>query len=108
MSESNTELTSNPASHRVSTREPRNLSTEYHKAHKQSLLWAAILLFWELVGVDLNQAKQADGNIGALLKSIGSTQAVPWVFLILVGYFLFKLTVEWVQCNQARKRLIAS
>ena len=86
-------------------REPKALSTEYHKARKQLMLWAGILLIWELVGVDLTIAKDTGGNVGAIISSIKSPQAVPWVLLILVAYFLFKFTVEWYQCDAARRRL---
>jgi hypothetical protein len=84
-------------------RNPKALSPEYHKAHKQLMLWAGILLIWELVGVDLENAKHAGGNIGPLVTSIKSPQAVPWVLLIIAGYFLFKLTVEWRQCTPDRR-----
>ena len=86
-------------------REPRALSNEYHKARKQLMLWAGILFIWELVGVDLEKAKEAGGNFGAIIGAIKSPQAVPWALLILVAYFLFKVTVEWYQCNAACRRL---
>lgn len=86
-------------------RDPSALTSEYHKARKQLMLWAGILLIWELVGVDLERAKEADGNFSALVKAIKSPQAVPWVLLILVAYFLFKVTVEWYQCNEARRNM---
>ncbi|HEX8160599.1 MAG TPA: hypothetical protein VF538_01770 [Pyrinomonadaceae bacterium] len=88
---------------RASKREPGALTSEYHKARKQLMLWAGTLLIWEFVGIDLEKAKEAEGNVGALVKSIKSPQAVPWVLLILVAYFLFKLTVEWYQCNEGRR-----
>jgi hypothetical protein len=90
---------------RESKREPRALSSEYHKARKQLMLWAGILLVWEFVGIDLEKAKEAEGYAGALIKSIKSPQAVPWVLLVLVGYFIFKLTIEWYQCNPVRRRM---
>src|SRR5260370_41071687 len=86
-------------------RDPAALSSEYHKAHKQLMLWAAILFIWELVGVDLNKAIATGGNIGAIVNSIRSPQAVPWVLLILVGYFAFKLRVEWLQSRAARREI---
>lgn len=98
-----TEATPEIKAERKARPDPKPLTTEYHKAHKQVLLWAAILLVWELVGVDLEKAKEAGGNVGALVKSIKSPQAVPWVLLILIGYFLFKITVEWYQCNHLRR-----
>jgi hypothetical protein len=84
-------------------REPRALSTEYHKARKQLMLWAAILFIWELVGIDLEKAKEAGGNFGAIVGAIKSPQAVPWALLILVIYFGFKLRIEWRQSNQNRR-----
>lgn len=88
--------------------EPKALSTEYHKARKQLLLWAGILLIWELVGVDLSKAEGAGGNVGAIITAIRSPQAVPWVLLILVAYFLFKVTVEWYQCSLSRRTMRVS
>jgi hypothetical protein len=89
-------------------RDPQALSGEYHKARKQVLLWAGILFIWELVGIDLEKAKEAGGNAGAIIIAIKSPQAVPWVLLILVAYFLFKSTVEWYQCSATRRSLRAS
>jgi hypothetical protein len=89
-------------------RDPVALSTEYHKARKQLMLWAGILFIWELVGIDLEKAKETEGNVGALVKSIKSPQAVPWVLLVLVGYFLFKLWIEWSQCESNRRKIWAA
>ncbi|HEX3145973.1 MAG TPA: hypothetical protein VHQ64_18510 [Pyrinomonadaceae bacterium] len=36
--------------------DPKPLSAEYHKAHKQLMLWSAILFIWESVGIDLEKA----------------------------------------------------
>ncbi|SRR6266851_1008578 len=86
-------------------RDPGALSSEYHKARKQLMLWAGILFIWELVGIDLEKAKDAGGNAGAIIGAIKSPQAVPWALLILVIYFAFKLRIEWGQCNQARREM---
>lgn len=83
----------------------KELSPEYHKAHKQLMLWSTILFVWEFVGIDLDKAKDTDGYAGAVIKSLKSPQAVPWVLLILVGYFLFKCSTEWAQCHLDRRRL---
>jgi hypothetical protein len=88
-----------------SKREPAALSSEYHKAHKQLMLWATILFIWELVGVDLSKAKDAGGNVGPIVTALKSPQAVPWVLLILVLYFLFKCSVEWAQCHVDRRKV---
>lgn len=84
---------------------PKELSPEYHKAHKQLMLWATILLIWELIGVDLSKAKDAGGNIGPIVTALKSPQAVPWALLGLVIYFLFKCSIEWGQCHLDRRRL---
>jgi len=69
------------------------------------MLWAGVLFIWELVGIDLEKAKEAGGNFGAFIGAIKSPQAVPWALLILVGYFLFKVTIEWQQCDVARRKV---
>lgn len=69
------------------------------------MLWAGILFIWELVGINLEAAKEAGGNAGAVVKSIRSPEAVPWVLIILVGYFIFKLHIEWRQCSEARRQV---
>lgn len=90
---------------RKQVREPQPLSGEYHKARKQLILWAGVLLIWELVGVDLAKAEATGGNVGAILSAIKSPQAIPWVLAVIVAYFLFKVTVEWYQCNSGRRSL---
>jgi len=69
------------------------------------MLWAGILFIWELVGLDLEKAKEAGGNAGAIITAIKSPQAIPWALLILVGYFLFRFTVEWYQSNYSRRSM---
>lgn len=72
------------------------------------MLWAGILFIWELVGIDLEKAKDSGGNAGAIISAIKSPQAVPWVLLVLVGYFAFKLWIEWKQCAEQRREILAS
>jgi hypothetical protein len=83
----------------------RTLSSEYHKAHKQAMLWASVLLIWQLVGIDLSKIESAEGYVGPIVRSIESPQAVPWILLSLVGYFVFKLHIEWRQCDDTRREL---
>lgn len=86
-------------------RDPQALTSEYHKARRQLMLWAGILFIWELVGIDLEKAKEVGGNAGAIITAIKSPQAVPWVLLILVGYFLFRFTIEWYQSTADRRKM---
>jgi hypothetical protein len=85
---------------------PEALSQEYHKAHKQAMLWGVVLFIWELVGVDLEKAKEGGGNLGTIISSLKSPQAVPWVLLALAAYFLFKCSIEWGQCHVDRRKVL--
>ena len=89
-------------------RDPKALSPEYHKAHKQVMLWSTVLFVWEFVGIDLEKAKDAEGYAGAVIRSLKSPQAVPWVLLLVVLYFLFKCSVEWAQCHVDRRRIVVA
>ena len=89
-------------------RDPKALSLEYHKAHKQVMLWSTVLFVWEFVGIDLEKAKDAEGYAGAAIRSLKSPQAVPWVLLLVVLYFLFKCSVEWAQCHVDRRRIVVA
>lgn len=92
-----------PPSKPSDTREPRPLSTEYHKSHKQLMLWSTILFIWELIGVDLEKARDVGGNVGPVVTALKSPQAIPWVLVILVLYFSFKCSIEWAQCQAERR-----
>ncbi len=87
-------------------RDPKALTPEYHKAHKQLMLWSAILFIWELIGIDLEKAKDAGGNVGPVVTALKSPQAVPWALMGLVVYFVFKCSVEWSQCDVDRRRIL--
>src|SRR5438128_12523613 len=102
MPESENEVTATPTP--KTPPHPKELSSEDHKAHKQLMLWSVILFVWELVGVNLDKAKEVGGSVGAIVAALKSPQAVPWAILCLVGYFLFKCTVEWAQCNRERRK----
>lgn len=86
-------------------REPKPLSSEYHKARKQLMLWSGLLFVWEFVGIDLIKAESGEGNVSTIVRAIKSPQAVPWVLLMLVVYFLFKCSVEWAQCYSDRRKV---
>lgn len=103
MPESENEVTATPAP--KPPPHPKELSPEYHKAHKQLMLWATILFIWELVGVDLSKAKEAGGYVGPIITALKSPQAIPWVLVILVVYFLIKCGIEWAQCHVDRRRV---
>lgn len=67
------------------------------------VLFSGILLAWELVGVDL--PKEPFEAVKITLKS---PDAAPLVFLALIAYFGFHSTVEWFQCDPARRAQLPS
>jgi len=85
-------------------REPPPLSAPYHRAHKQLILWSAILLFWELAGVETEKLSEVSGN-PQIIKSFKSPQAIPWALLLIMTYFVFKLRLEWGQCSVGRRQI---
>jgi hypothetical protein len=79
------------------------LSSEFHRARRQLMFWSGLLFAWELVGLDLEEIASSSGNIGIIVKAIKSPQAIPWIIIILVAYFLYRITVEWWQSPGARR-----
>jgi hypothetical protein len=74
------------------TSEAPTLTDAYRKAHKNYVLWSALLASWELIGIEL-QTKEKWGI------SLKSPDAVPVILLVLVLYSGYKITIEWVQCD---------
>jgi hypothetical protein len=88
--------------------EPEHLSPEYHKAHKQVMLWSGMLILWDILDIDLALARSTEGSVGPIISAIKNPRAVPWVLLGLIVYFLIKLLIEWAQCNEFRRSKHAS
>jgi hypothetical protein len=78
---------------------PPPLSEAYQKAHKEYGLSSALLIAWELVGFNVQKAPLE--NIEIELKN---PEAIPWVLIVLVVYFGFRITIEWKQCDETRRR----
>lgn len=75
---------------------PPSLSNAYQKAHKTYVLSSALLASWQLIGIELNTKEKW----GVELKS---PNAVPFVLLAMIIYFGYRLTVEWMQCDEERR-----
>lgn len=88
----NTEATEIPA-----------LGEGYSHARKAYGLVSALLMTWELIGVEL-QASPVE-NLKITLKS---PQAAPYVLIVLIVYFGFRITIEWYQNDIRRRCLRAS
>lgn len=79
------------------------LTEAYEKARKQYGLFAALLMAWEIVGIELTALPISSVDI-----TLRSPQAVPFVLMALVGYFAFRVTIEWHQSNAARRSAMPS
>jgi len=86
----------------LSAAEP-DFGASYDKARRAYGLAAAILLAWELIGIDLGEAP-----IESLKITLKSPHAAPYVLIALVVYFGFRLTVEWYQTEPRRRQRPAS
>src|SRR6185437_13020086 len=68
----------------------------YRKAHKNYVLSAALLGSWQLIGITI-ETKEKWG------VSLKSPAAVPVILFVLVVYFGYRMTVEWLQCDEGRR-----
>ena len=75
----------------------------YDKARRGYGLASALLLAWELIGIEVS-AQPFD----SLHLTFKSPAAAPYVLIVLVIYFGFRLTVEWYQAETARRQRLAS
>jgi hypothetical protein len=82
---------------------PPPFGNAYAKARKAYGLSSAILLAWELVGIEVDPRP-----IETLKIALKSPQAVPYVLIALVVYFAFHFTVEWYQSAESRRKLRVS
>ena len=70
------------------------MSKEYYSAHRNLALFSALLLAWELVGVELKDLPYA---------SFKSPEAPPYVLCVLIIYFWYRMAMEYGQCHQERR-----
>jgi hypothetical protein len=75
---------------------PPPLSNAYQKAHRTYVLSAALFASWELIGIEL----KTEDKWGVKFQS---PHAVPLILLVMIVYFGYRLTVEWMQCDEERR-----
>jgi hypothetical protein len=73
----------------------------YQKAHKNYVLFSALLASWQLIGITL-ETKERWGI------SFKSPNAVPLMLIALMVYFGYKTTIEWYQCEPSRREHLAA
>jgi hypothetical protein len=75
----------------------------YRKAHRHYVLFSAILLAWEIVGIEIRDAPFQNVNI-----ALKSPAAIPFILLVLVAYFSYRTIIEWLQCDPQRRSVRAA
>jgi hypothetical protein len=76
-------------------------SESYDRARRAYGFVAALLFTWEFVGFDLGEV----GGEGVKL-TIKSPAALPYVLAVLVVYFSFRLSIEWLHTVAERRRTV--
>ena len=82
---------------------PDAMTDAYHKARRGYGLFSGLLIAWELIGIQVNASPFSDFNV-----TLKSPEAAPYILIALVGYYAFRLTVEWYQCDSSRRALKVS
>ena len=82
---------------------PPPLTDAYQKARRQYGLFSALLIVWELIGIEVPKVPVAGLNI-----TLKSPEAAPFVLIALIGYFAFRITIEWYQSIKQRRSMRAS
>jgi hypothetical protein len=80
-----------------------HFGSAYDKARKAYGLSAAVLLAWELIGIELSPTP-----VESFKVTLKSPQAAPYVLIALVLYFAFRTTIEWYQTEAPRRQMLAS
>ena len=87
----------------IKTELPDAMTDAYHKARRSYGLFSGLLIAWELIGIQVNASPFSDFNV-----TLKSPEAAPYILIALVGYYAFRLTVEWYQCDSSRRALKVS
>jgi len=82
---------------------PPQLTEQFHKARRNLVLFSAILFGWEFIGIKITEKP-----IDNLDVKITTPEAMPFVLLIIVIYFFYRILVEWFQSNLERRKIKAS
>src|SRR5690242_5559555 len=81
------------------------LTDHYHQARKQYTLVSGVLLAYVLIGIALPEDGKLIPNASIALKN---PNALPIIFLTLLIYFAYRVTIEWNQCDERRRALTVS
>ena len=84
---------------------PPQLSEQYHQARKVYVLISGLLLTTVLVGLGLPEDGRVMPYSSIVLKN---PNALPLIFLTLLIYFAYRITIEWNQCDERRRAMKVS
>jgi hypothetical protein len=82
-----------------------HLTEHYHQARKQYTLISGVLLAYVLIGIGLPEDGKLIPNASIALKN---PNALPIIFLTLLIYFSYRVTIEWNQCDERRRAMMVS
>src|SRR5262245_54474461 len=82
-----------------------HLTEHYHQARKQYTLVSGVLLAYVLIGIGLPEDGKLIPNASIALKN---PNALPIIFLTLLIYFSYRVTIEWNQCDERRRAMTVS
>jgi len=76
------------------------LTGSYHKARKSYGLFSALLVAWELIGIELTETPFESFKV-----KIKTPEVAPYVLVILVIYFAYRFTIEWLLINEENRKI---
>jgi hypothetical protein len=82
-----------------------HLTDQYCQARKEYTLISGILLAYVLIGIALPEDGKLIPNASIALKN---PNALPIIFLTLLIYFAYRVTIEWNQCDERRRAMTVS
>lgn len=87
-------------------KEVPHLSQEYYKARKSYNLFAGLLFLWGLVGIDIiNIPTPTPSNIMNLNFKLKSPDALPYVLIVVLLFYAYRVSIEWYQSDVDRRKL---
>ncbi|WP_455389036.1 hypothetical protein [Petrachloros mirabilis] len=84
---------------------PPQLSDQYYQARKVYVLVCGLLLTCVLVGLGLPEDGRVMPYSSIVLKN---PSALPLIFLTLLIYSAYRITIEWNQCDERRRAMKVS
>ncbi len=82
------------------------LTDQYHKARRNYGIFAALLLVWEFIGVDI--PADATHKLLGFEFNLKSPAGAEVALILLTLYAALRFAVEWNQCNPARRAMFWS